>query len=89
MSPYPVERVLRWFDLDSGWLRGEEVLDVPLPELLAAFSLPPDDLMINVYPVGPQEEAWLRPRIRHRLDRDTFTYAVEARHRLDGPDGPE
>ncbi|NJM91142.1 MAG: hypothetical protein HC863_02490 [Myxococcales bacterium] len=82
MSPYPLQRVLRWFDLDSQWLRGEEVLAIPLPALRALFRLADDDPMLNVYPIGPDEASRLQAHLEHRIDRDAFSYVVETQQQL-------
>jgi hypothetical protein len=80
MSKIEVEHVLRWFDNDTEWLVGEEVLrGHTLDELRRVLDRADDDPMINAYPVGPTEAAWLQPRIQHRIDRDSFRYVVEAR----------
>lgn len=75
---YRVVRMVRWFDSED-WLRGEEVLiGVELAALRGIFDLPEHDAMVGTYPVGPDEAEALQPRLAHRIDRDRFTYVVEA-----------
>ena len=75
-----IERVLEWYEKDPGEdLVGDELLNLPLADLVALFRPDEDDLEMHlVYELEPHEAARLQASVVHRIDLDAYDYFVAA-----------